>query len=94
MTNEIINTKAIRKMELEAQIKVLKTEIAKLDAELQSELDSREEDMIETNQFRIFFKLTESQVLDQKMLKADFPEVAEKCTKAQVKTYFKVNPLK
>lgn len=94
MTNELLNAKAILRMELEAQKKALEAQIKAIDAELQSELDSRQVDKIETGMFNIFWKLTESQVLNQKKIKEEYPDIVAKCTESQVKTYFKVNQVK
>jgi len=94
MTNEMINAKAVQKEALEAQIKMLKAQVDEIETELQSELDSRQVDSIDTGMFKIFWKLQSRHTFDSKKFKDEMPEVHEKYCEDKVCTYFKVNRAK
>ena len=91
MTNEMLEMKAQQKEVIEARIAELKAEVTAIELEIKSELDSREVDAIRTPLYNFFWKLTESNTLDQKKLKAEYPDIAAKCMTKQTKTYFKIN---
>lgn len=92
MTNEMLEMKAQQKEAIEARIAELKAEATAIELEIKSELDSRKVDSIETPLYKFFWKLTESNTIDQKKLKAEYPEVVSNCMTKQTKNIFQDQP--
>ena len=90
MTNEMITVKAQQRESLKAQIKALEAMVSEIDTELQSELDSRKVDEIDTGIYKVFYKLQEKNTFSQKNFKAQMPELFNQFCEKKVNTFFTI----
>lgn len=77
MTNEELELKAEARELVIKEILALKAKLAQIEHEIQHELDTREEEHVETDLFNIYWKLYSTKRLDSASLKKAHPKLVE-----------------
>lgn len=88
MTNEMIDAKVTQINLLAAQKKEIEAMMDALKGDLKAELDSRQEDVIDTGLNRVFYKAVQKTVVDTDKLKAEGKY--EEFSKPRVDIMFKI----
>ena len=90
MTNQEIQERVIKMKGIENQVKELNASISTLKKEIQKELEDRNVDMVETELFKVWWKLEDVNTFQTKLFKEKYSELYEMYLKHDCTPKFRI----